>query len=161
MSRTVSQTSQSGVTEKSRRFIETWARRSSSIQNPLAWTFGRPAARLADAAGDPLGELDVLGGEVDVVGDEERARADRDRAGRRVHPGRTEVRLAAALVDLGLQPLVLAAPDVGELHPLGSRGRLRIEVDREVEAGRDPLAERPGERDAIVHRRVGRGGRTG
>ena len=95
--------------------------RSSSIQKPLAWTFGRPppdsrtrrAIRLASST-----SVDV---EVDVVGDEERPRADGDRAGRRVQPRRAEVGLAAALRDLGLEALVLAAPDVGQLDPLGPR----------------------------------------
>ena len=94
-SRTVSQTSQSGVVAKSSRFIDTWARPSSSIQKPLAWTLRQAAARLADPAGDPLGELDVARVEVDVVGDEERPGTDRDGTGRRVEPRRPEVRLAA------------------------------------------------------------------
>ena len=97
--------------------------RGSSIRNPLAWTRGRPppdsrtrrAIRLASSTSSRL--------EVDVVGDEERPSADGDRAGRRVHPGRPEVGLAAVLVDLRLEALVLAAPDVGELDPVGPRAR--------------------------------------
>jgi hypothetical protein len=58
------------------------------------------------------------------------------------------------MVDLGLQPLVLAAPDVGELDPLAPPRRLGVEVDRQVEPLRDPLAERPGQLDRLVHRRV-------
>ena len=94
-----SQTSHSGVTAKSSRFIETWARRGwprsgSRISKPFAWTCGQAAARFADAPGDALGQLDVVRVEVDVVGDEERPSADRDRAGRRVElrPGRNRAR---------------------------------------------------------------------
>ena len=122
-SRTVSQTSHSGVTSKSRRFIETWAPAQLLDPEAVGLDLGQPAAGLADAAGDPLRELDVLRGEVDVVGDEERPGADGDGAGRRVHPRGPEVRLAAVLVDLGLEALVLAAPDVGELDPVRARAR--------------------------------------
>jgi hypothetical protein len=38
----VSQTSHSGVTAKSSRFIETCARCRSSIQKPFAWSLGSP-----------------------------------------------------------------------------------------------------------------------
>ena len=67
---------------KSSRFIETCARRSSTIQKPLAWTCGRPPPDSRDPAGDPLGEVHVLGLEVDVVGDQEGPRPD----GRRPPP---------------------------------------------------------------------------
>ena len=40
--RTISHTCHMGVTVKSRRFIDTWAHASSSIQNPLACTRGSP-----------------------------------------------------------------------------------------------------------------------
>ena len=99
--------------------------------------------------------------EVDVVGDEERARPDRDRPGRRVQLRRAEVGLAAALADLRLEALVLAAPDIGELLAIGPRGRPRVQVDRQLVAGRDALAEGAGELDAGVHRRRRRAGRTG
>ena len=100
MSRTVSQTSQSGVMAKSSRFIDTCARPSSSIQNPFAWTFGQAAARLADPAGDALGELEVARVEVDVVGDEERPGPDRHRPGRRMDTRRAEIGFAAGVRDL-------------------------------------------------------------
>ena len=136
-------------------FIETWAFRISSMKKPFAWSFGSPppdsrtrrAIRLASSRSGAV--------EVDVVGDQERPRPDRDGAGRRVHPRRPEVRLAAVLADLGLQALVLAAPDVGELDPVAAPRRLGVEVDRQVEALGDPRPERPGQLDRLVHRRVG------
>ena len=58
-----------------------------------------------------------------------------------------------ALADLRLEPLVLAAPDVGQLDPVGAGRRLRVEVDRQVEAGSAiRCAEGPRELDAVVHR---------
>ena len=48
-SRTVSQTRQSGVTVKSSRFIDTWARPSSSSSEAVGLDLGQAAARLADA----------------------------------------------------------------------------------------------------------------
>ena len=65
---------------------------------------------------------------------------------------RAEIGRATRLGDLVLEALVLAAPDVGQLHPLGPRRRVRVEEDRELEAGRDPLAEVPRQLDAVVHR---------
>jgi hypothetical protein len=115
------------------------------------------AAGLADPAGDPLGQLDIGRVEVDVVGDEERPRPDRDRAGRGMHLRRSDVRFAAALRDLDLQPLVLAAPDIGQLDPIGAASSLGIEVDREVEALGDPARKRPSQLDRLVHRRVAEG----
>jgi uncharacterized protein (DUF2126 family) len=56
---------------------------------------------------------------------------------------RTEVGLASAVHDLALETLVLATPDVGQLDPFGSRGGVRVQVDGQIVAGRDPLAERP------------------
>ena len=70
-----------------------------------------------------------------------------------MHPARPEVRLAAALVDLRLEPLVLAAPNVGELDPLAAGRGLRVEEHRQVEALRDSLPERAGQLDRLVHRR--------
>ena len=145
-SRTVSQTSHSGVTAKSSRFIETWARPQLLDPEAVRLDPGQAAAGLADPPGDPLGELDVGRGEVDVVGDEERAGADRDGAGRRVQARRAEVRLAPVLADLRLEALVLAAADVGELDPFRSERRVGVEEDRQVEARGDPLPEAAGER---------------
>ena len=52
------------------------------------------------------------------------------------------------------EALVLAAAHVGQLDPVGpGRGR-RVQVDGEVEAGRDPAPEVAGEVDALVERRV-------
>ena len=87
---------------------------------------------------------------------------DGHRAGPRVHPGGPEVRLAPVLADLDLEALVLAAADVGELHPVRARGRLRR---RGRPAGRSAAAirwpEGPGELDAVVDRRVAERARTG
>ncbi len=60
----------------------------------------QPARRFADPVGDPLGQLEVVGGEVDVPGDEERPRSHACRPAARMHPGRSEVRLPAASRDL-------------------------------------------------------------
>ena len=159
--RTVSQTRQRGVTpevEEVHRDLGPGFERIAALRlrdrEPVGLDLGQPAAGLPDPAGDPLRELDVVGVEVDVPGDEERPGADGDRPGRRMHPGRPEVRLAAVLGDLGLQALVLAATDVGELHPIGPPRRPGVEVDRQVEALGDAGAEAPGELDRLVHRRV-------
>ncbi len=57
-------------------------------------------------------------------------------------------------VDLDLEALVLSASNIGELDPFGATGGPGVEVDREVEPGRDPLPEPFGQLDALVHRRV-------
>ena len=57
------------------------------------------------------------------------------------------------LLDLALESLVLAASHVCELDPLGSRGSLGVEEDRQVIARGDPLTERSSEFDAVVDRR--------
>ena len=152
-SRTVSQTSHSGVTVKSRMFIETWARPSSSIQKPLAWTLGSPPPDSRTRRAIRLASSTSLRGQVDVVGDQERSGADGDRTGRRMEMRRAEVRGTAGLLDLVLEPLVLTAPDVGQLHPLGACRGVRVQEDREVEAGRDPGAELARHLDGVVHRR--------
>ena len=46
------------------------------------------------------------------------------------------------------QPLVLAAPDLGQRRPLGHERRPVVEVHGQVERVRELLAERPGELDA-------------
>ena len=120
------------------------SRSGSSTKNPFAWTFASPppdsrtrrAIRFASST-----SVDV---EVDVPGDQERPGADRDRARRGVHPRRTEVRLAAVLADLGLEALVLAAPDVGQLDPVGPPGGPGVEVDGQVEPLGDPRRRTPG-----------------
>ena len=112
----------------------------------------QPATRLADASGDALRQIDVVRVQVDVVGDQERARADGDRAGRRMHPSRPEVRLAAVLLDLDLQPLVLAAADIGEPLAVRPQRSTGVQVDGQVEAARDPFAERPCDIDDVVDR---------
>ena len=146
---------------KSRTFIDTWARSSSSMKNPFAWTLGKPPpdSRIRRAMRTARSRVRRL--EVDVVGDEERPRADGHRARRGMHPARPEVRLAAALVDLRLEALVLAPPNVGELDPLAAGRRLRVEEDRQVEALGDPLPERAGQLDRVVHRRVAERAPTG
>ncbi len=103
---------------------------------PVRLQLRQPAARLADAAGDPLREVDVIGIEVDVVGDQERASTDRYGACGRMHPMRSEVRLAAVLLDLDLEALVLPPADVGEALAVGPQGGSRVEVHRQAEAGR-------------------------
>ena len=158
-SRTASQTSQSGVTVKSSRFIDTWARsgcpRSGSrTSKPLAWTRGRPPPDSRTRRAMRLASSTSVGVEVDVVGDEERPRPDGDGAGRRMQPRRSEVGLAAALADLAAQALVLPAADVGQLLALGPGRGARIQVDRDLEPGRDPLAERARQVDAGIDRRV-------
>ena len=110
-------------------------------------------AGFADPPCDPLGEIDVVGVEIDVVGDEERARADRHSPGGWVESCRAEVRLAAALTDLLLEPLVLTAPNVGQALAVGASSGASVEVDGQVEARRDPLPEASGEVDHLVHGR--------
>ena len=140
-----------GVARKSRRFIETWARvasgsprSGSATKNPLAWTFGQPAAGFADAPGDPLGELDVVRVEVDVPGDEERPGADghRPRPTGASGPDRNRARGRAGAIS-AFSALVLAATDVGELHPIG---RVAPPGRRGRRAGR--TAPRSGRRSA-------------
>jgi hypothetical protein len=126
-------------------------------EEAVALDLRQAPARLADAPGDPDREVLVGRVEVDVVGDEERAGADGDRSGSRVHPGRPEVRLAAALGDLGTESLVLPAPDVGQLDPFRSQRRRGVEIDRQMVTLRNPPAEAPGEHDRLVHGRVGQG----
>ena len=121
----------------------------------------QPAARLAHAPRDPLGEVDVVRVQVDVPRDEERPGADGHGAEPRVHARRPEVGLAAVGADLGLQALVLAPAHVGELDPVGARRRVGVEVDGDPVATGDPGTERPGELDAVVHRRRRPAGRTG
>ena len=99
---TVSQARQSGVTAKSSRFIETWARtgwpaRLLHLEARCACSRGRPPPDSRTRAGDPLRELHVVGVEVDVPGDQERPGPDRHGPDPRMHPGRPEVRLAAVL----------------------------------------------------------------
>ena len=120
---------------------------------PVRLELRQPAAGFADAAGDPLGEVDVVGVEVDVVGDEERARTDRYGTGGWMESCRPEVRLAAALTDLVLEPLVLTAPNVGQALAVGPPSGASVEVDRQVEARRDPLPEGAREVDDLVHGR--------
>ena len=116
---------------------------------------GEAAAGFAHRPGDPPRELDIGRGEVDVVGDEERTGTDRDRAGGGVGSSRAEVRSTVRIVgDLRLQSLVLAAPDVGQLLSVGPGGRPRVQVDGEAEPVGQARSERPGERDAFVHRRL-------
>ena len=117
---------------------------------PVGLELRQPTAGLADATRDAPGEVDVIGIEVDVVGDQERPGADRDRAGRRVEARRPEVRLAPALVDLGLETLVLTPAHVRQALAVGPQRGLRVEVHRQLEAGRDPLAEGAREVDDVV-----------
>ena len=112
------------------------------------------AAGFADATGDALGQVDVVGIEVDVVGDEERTRADGDRAGRGMQPGGPEVRLAPALADLAAQALVLAAPHVGQLLAVRPQRCPGVQVDGQLEPLRDPFPERAGKVDAGIHRGI-------
>ena len=156
--RTLSQTSHSGVTPKSSRFIDTCARTGWPALRlvhleAVGLDPGQTAARLAHPARDAPRQVDVVAGEVDVVGDEERSSADGDRAGRGMQPRRAGIGLAAALVDLGLEALVLAAPDVGQLLPVGAPRGPGVEVHRQLEAGRDALPEGVRQGDAVVHRR--------
>ncbi len=67
---------------------------------------------------------------------------------------RAEVGFAPALADLGAQAFVLAAPDVGQLLAFRPVGGSRVEVDRDLEAGRDPLPEIARQFDAGVDGRV-------
>ncbi len=119
---------------KSSRFIETCARLELLDPEAVRLDLRQAAARFADPTGDPLGELEVGRIEVDVVGDEERTGTDGDGAGRRMETGRAEIGLAPGLGDLALEALVLAAPDIGQLDPLGSRGGVGVQEDRQVEA---------------------------
>ena len=113
------------------------------------------AARLTDGPGDPPGELEVGRGEVDVPGDQERPRPDGHRPGGRVEAGRPEV---GAPVGVGRdrlpEPLVLAAPDVGQLLAVRTRRRPGVQVDRDPEPLGHPGAEVPGQPDAVVDRRL-------
>ena len=98
------------------------------------------AAAVADGGGDLLRDVEAIGGEVDVVGDERHARADDRGAAARVRRRRTEVRRPRRLCHLRRQPFELAAPDVFEVAPRGSRCRLFVEEHRQSEPCGDRLA---------------------
>ena len=152
---TASQTRQIGVTSKSSRFIETWAQSGSLETEAARLDAGQAAARLADGPGDPAGRARGRSSEVDVPGDEERPRPDGHRPGGRVEPGRPEVGRRSGSVAIAVpEPLVLAAPDVGQLLAVRARGRPGVQVDGDPEPLGDPGAEVPGQPDAVVDRRL-------
>ena len=114
--------------------------------------FRQAATGFADPPGDPLREVEIVACEVDVVRDEERSGAHGDGPGRRVHARRSEVGFATGRRDVEAQPLVLAPPDVGELHAVGPCRSGGVEVDGQVEPAGDPPPERAGEVHAVGER---------
>ena len=68
---------------------------------------------------------------------------------------------SGSVADLVADRLVLAATHVGETPPVGTQRRLAVEIDGQVEARGDLLAESPREVDALLDPRGCRGARTG
>ena len=112
------------------------------------------AAGATHRPGNLLGDRDVFrAAEVDVVGHEERARADDGGTGGGVDVVGAEVRNAIRVgADVGPGQLEFSAPHVGEVLAVGPGGGALVEEDRDAQLGAHALAERAGERDAIVHR---------
>ena len=120
------------------------------------WRRGtRHAALLAQLEGDVGRQRLVAGVEGDVVGDQELAGADDGGPGLRVEPGRAEIRRPVGVAELFGQPLVLAAPNGCQVLSLGPARRRFVEVHGDLEFAADPLADRPRDRGAIVHRHAG------
>ena len=113
----------------------------------------QPSVALSDGLRDALRDADVRGSEVHVPSDEDRSRADDARPRGRMEAAWPEVgRSIRVRLDLGLQALVLATPDIREGPAIqAGRGGL-VQVDGDLELIRDPLADGTGEGDAVVHR---------
>ena len=110
------------------------------------------AAFQAQLEGDVRGRGFVAGVQRDVVGDEELAGADGRGAGLGVEPRRPGVRLPTGIGQFLRQPFVLALADVGQICPLGRRGRRLVEIDGNRQFLADPPADLPGDLGAVLHR---------
>ena len=83
-SRTRLQAASSPVASRSTRFIDTWTRPRLASGKPSARTPGSPPSRSRTAAGQPAGQVEVVGVELAVHRDHRRAGAHRGRAEPRV-----------------------------------------------------------------------------
>ncbi len=111
----------------------------------------QPTGTLAHPLGHLLGGALVLAAQVDVERHERRARPHGRGACLAEHM-RAVVRQPAALGDVGLEALVLAAPHVGEARPIRCPGGSLVQVDGDRELVRQLRRDITGESDAIVHR---------
>ena len=102
----------------------------------------KSAGREAHRARDLTRDLHVGGrAEVDVEGDEEGTRADRGCARGWMDLRVTEVGLPRRVRgDLVTQALELAAADIGEVDAIGTGGGALVQVDRDPQLLRGPLA---------------------
>ncbi len=111
-----------------------------------------PPAPLPELVGDLGGVAPVRRVEVDVVGDQELAGADGRGPGGRVELGRPEIGLPFRVRELGLQPLVLPCPHVGQIAPLRHARSVLVQIDRDAELVADALSDLTGDLGAFLHR---------
>src|SRR5437899_5414065 len=116
--------------------------------------YGRQSAvALPNGLGDSLRDADIRRPEVHVPGDEDGTRSDDACARGRMEPQGAEIRPAVRIRrDLDLQTLIFPTADVRQSATVGTgRGGL-VQVDRHVQLVGNPLSDRAGEADTIVHR---------
>ena len=106
---------------------------------------------MPDRFRDPVRNAQLRRREIHVVGDEERARSDRDDPAARMDLGRTKVRGPLGLADLPGEPLEFPLADLRQVPPQFGGGGFFVEVDRQLEAGSDLLADAARESDAVLH----------
>ncbi len=84
------------------------------------------------------------------------SRPDGDRAGGGMDARRTKIRLPGRIAaDRRAEPLEAAPPDCRQIAPLGSGGGVLVKEHGNLELAPNPLSERPGKADALVHRSAG------
>ena len=109
------------------------------------------AAGVPDGPGNVSGDINVRCGQIHVQRHQRRPAADHGRS-RRPHACRTKIGEAVRVrADLSLQALVFPAADVGQVDPVGTRGRFLVEIDRDAQLIADALAELARQRHARRH----------
>ena len=111
----------------------------------------QPAAGMAYRPGDGFGDLQIGGAQVDVVGDEGPAGSDHRGPGPAQAAGAEVRRPVGVRFDLGLEALVLATADVGQIAAVLTRGGLLVEVDGDAQLPTDPLPHPTGHGHALLH----------
>ena len=125
--------------------------RQAAHQESRAFDETKAAGRLAHCLGDLLGDFDVGGVQKNVVSDEELARAHHGRASGGVHRGFAKIGQAIRIGgNLGADAFELAAADVLQILAFGASGGGFIEINRNLVALPNLLADMAGDGDAIL-----------